>query len=163
VPDCSLDELHDVIQIAMAWRNNHMHQFKVNGRYFGHAMHDELDLEVEDEDGLRLSQIFAGKKKQPIFYYYDFGDFWDYEITLDKKLKPESRIKYPRCVSGARACPPEGVGGPKGYAEFVEAITDSKHENYADMKRWAGGKFDAEQFLVKAVNKELRKDRDFAP
>ena len=65
VSDCTLGELHEVIQCAMGWQNSHMHQFIVNGKYFGEAMTDDLDLEVEDEDGIRLSQVFTGKKKSP--------------------------------------------------------------------------------------------------
>jgi hypothetical protein len=75
---------------------------------------------------------------------------------LEKSLEPET-IKYPRCVEGARACPPVDVGGIWGYAEFLEAISDPSHEDHADMVVWIGGKFDPEKFSVDEVNKELRK------
>jgi hypothetical protein len=39
-------------------------------------------------------------------------------------------------------CPPEDVGGPWGYAEFIEAIKDLDHESHAEMLEWAGGSFD---------------------
>ncbi len=154
VPGCSLGELHEVIQIAMGWQNSHMHQFVVNGKHFGQAMLDDLD--IEDEADIRLSQIFKGKKKPRIVYEYDFGDSWQHEIVLEKSLEPEM-IKYPRCVEGARACPPEDVGGIWGYAEFLEAISDPSHEDHADMVVWIGGKFDPEKFSVDEVNRELRK------
>ncbi|MGC1720689.1 MAG: plasmid pRiA4b ORF-3 family protein [Isosphaeraceae bacterium] len=44
VPDCSLGELHEVIQIAIGWQNSHMHQFVVNGKHFGQALLDDPDL-----------------------------------------------------------------------------------------------------------------------
>ena len=31
VPDCSLGDLHEVIQIVMGWHDTHMHQFVVSG------------------------------------------------------------------------------------------------------------------------------------
>ena len=155
VPDCSLGELHDVIQVAMGWQNSHMHQFLLNGKYYGQATSDDLD--VEDEDDIRLSQIFTGRKKPRLVYEYDFGDSWRHEIRLEKVLVPEPKVKYPRCVEGARACPPEDCGGAWGYADFLEAISDKKHPEHRDMKEWIGGKFDPEKFSVEAVNKELRR------
>lgn len=151
VPDCSLGELHVVIQAAMGWEHSHMHQFILNGKYYGPA-----GLDAENEDGIRLSQIFTGRKKPQLIYEYDFGDSWRHEIVLEKTLDPEPKVKYPRCVEGARACPPEDCGGAWGYADFLEAMADPKHENHRDMKEWIGGKFDPEKFSVYMVNKELR-------
>ncbi|MGA2705616.1 MAG: plasmid pRiA4b ORF-3 family protein [Isosphaeraceae bacterium] len=155
VPDCSLGELHEVIQIAMGWQNTQMHQFVVNGKHFCQALLDDIDL--EDEAGIRLSQIFKGKKKPRIVYEYDFGDSWQHEITLEKTLEAEPKVKYPRCLEGARACPPEDCGGAWGYADFLEAIADPKHPDHRDMKEWIGGKFDPEKFSVDKVNRELRR------
>jgi Plasmid pRiA4b ORF-3-like protein len=156
VPDCTLGELHEVFQCAMGWQNSHLHQFIVNGKYFGEAMTDDLDLEIEDEDGIRISQVFTGKKKLRIVYEYDFGDSWQHDIVLEKTLEPEPKVKYPRCVEGARACPPEDCGGIGGYADFLEAISDPKHPDHRDMMEWIGGKFDPEKFSVETVNRELK-------
>ncbi|MFX8036176.1 plasmid pRiA4b ORF-3 family protein, partial [Acinetobacter baumannii] len=57
----------------------------------------------------------------------------------------EDDVKYPRCVAGQRACPPEDVGGYPGYADFLEAWLDSGHEEHKAMRRWAGTKFDPER------------------
>lgn len=156
MPDLTLGELHDVLQVVMGWDDSHMHQFIINGKYYGQSESNDLDLEVEDEDGILLSRIFTGKKKPRIVYEYDFGDSWQHEIPLEKTLEPEPKVKYPRCVEGARACPPEDCGGAWGYADFLEAMADPKHENHRDMKEWIGGKFDPEKFDLNAVNRELR-------
>jgi Plasmid pRiA4b ORF-3-like protein len=157
VPDCSLGELHDVIQIVMGWQDSHLHQFVLDGKSFGPDTPYAPDLEVEDEEGVRLSQVFTDRKRPRILYEYDFGDSWRHEIRLEKMVKPEPNVKYPRCLEGARACPPEDCGGPWGYVDFLAAISDPKHENHRDMKEWIGGKFDPEKFSVGAVNKTLRK------
>ena len=153
VPDLTLGELHDVLQVVMGWQDSHMHQFIVNGTYYGVVMSDDLAPDVEDEDGIRLGRVFTGRKKPHIVYEYDFGDNWEHEIVLE----PEPGFKYPRCVEGARACPPENCGGIGIYAGFVDAITDPKHPDHRDMKEWIGGKFDPEKFSVVEVNKGLRK------
>ena len=95
VPDLTLGELHDVLQVVMGWDGSHMHQFIVNGKDYGQTMPDDLDLDVEDEDGILLSQIFTGRKKPRIVYEYDFGDNWEHEIVLEKRLEPEPGFTYP--------------------------------------------------------------------
>ena len=157
VPDCTFGELHEVLQVVMGWEDCHLHQFVVNGKYFGEVTHDDLDMEVEDEDGIRLSEIYTGKNIPRIVYEYDFGGSWQHEIFLEKILEPEPNVAYPRCIEGARACPPEDVGGIWGYGDFLEAISDPNHESHAELVEWVGGEFDPEKFSVDKVNKELRK------
>jgi len=154
VEDCTLGELHGVLQVVMDWGNSHLHQFIVNRRCFGEATND-LDMEVEDEDGISLSEIYTGKNTPRIVYEYDFGDSWQHEIVLEKVLEPVPNVAYPRCIEGARACPPEDVGGIWGYAEFLEAISDPDHADHDEMLEWIGGEFDPEKFSVDEVKKEL--------
>jgi hypothetical protein len=160
VPDCTLGDLHEVIQIAMGWDNSHLHQFVVRGTYYGPSADDDfgfgMDMEVEDEEGVLLSQIVTGGRKLKFRYEYDFGDGWRHDIEVERVVEREPRVKYPRCVEGRRACPPEDVGGPWGYADFLAVIADPKHPDHREMKEWAGGRFDPEKFSVEAVNKELR-------
>ena len=49
---------------------------------------------------------------------------------------------YPPLVKVSRRCPPEDCGGPWGYAEFLEAIKDPKHERHAELIEWIGDDFD---------------------
>ena len=59
-------------------------------------------MDVEDEDGISLSEIYTGKNIPRIVYEYDFGDSWQHEILLEKILEPEPNVTYPRCIEGAR-------------------------------------------------------------
>lgn len=61
------------------------------------------------------------------------------------------------CVDGARACPPEDVGGTWGYADFVEAMQDECHERHDEMLEWVGGSFDPEAFDLAAATKSMKK------
>jgi hypothetical protein len=159
VPDLTLGGLHDVLQVVMGWEDSHPHQFIVRGTCYGPRDPDDMDwdMETEDEEDILISQVTKMGRKVRFTYEYDFGDSWQHEIVLEKTLEPEPKVKYPRCIEGARACPPEDVGGVWGYAEFLQAIADPKHESHRDMKEWIGGKFDAEKFSIEAVNKELRR------
>jgi hypothetical protein len=39
----------------------------------------------------------------------------------------------PACVEGVRACPPEDVGGPHGYMDYLEALRDPSHPEHEEM------------------------------
>src|SRR5947208_9585138 len=47
-------------------------------------------------------------------------------------LVVELAPRVARCVDGARARPPEDVGGPHGYAGFLESLADRRHPEHAD-------------------------------
>ena len=64
---------------------------------------------------------------------------------------------YPVCLDGSRACPPEDVGGAWGYAEFLEAIAEPKHERHGELLEWIGGEFDPEKFDAKATTIAMMK------
>ena len=71
----------------------------------------------------------------------------------------EESLAYPRCISGARRCPPEDCGGVHGYEEFLKAIADPQHEEHHEMLVWIGGAFDPTGFDINCVNRELRRRR----
>jgi hypothetical protein len=154
VPDCTLAQLHDVIQTCMGWDGYHLHAFEVGGEEFGPPDPTGM-LESGDERQVKLSQIVdQGFKK--FTYTYDFGDSWEHVIEVEKTVPAEAGARYPRCIAGKRACPPEDCGGPWGYADFLEKIQNANHPEHEDMLEWAGGEFDPEAFDLEAINEELR-------
>jgi hypothetical protein len=158
VPDCTLGELHEVLQVVMGWEDCHLHQFIVRGEYYGPLDPEDLHwgMEKKDEEEISISQIARTGRKVRFSYEYDFGDSWQHEIVLESILEPEPDETYPRCIEGERASPPEDVGGIWGYSEFLEAISDPKHERHHDLVEWIGGRFDPEKFSLDKVNRELR-------
>ncbi len=159
--DCTLDKLHEHIQTAMGWTNSHLHQFEIGGVRHGDP---ELIYEGwEDEEPpvnsrrLKISKIVPGNGNRFSFdYEYDFGDGWEHEILFEGCLRAEKGTRYPLCVEGERACPPEDVGGIYGYAEYLEAMADQKHERHKEFMEWRGP-FNSEDFDAKAATKEMRK------
>ena len=68
---------------------------------------------------------------------------------------PEPGLRYPICLAGKRACPPEDSSGVWGYVHFVEAVNDPQHPNHADMREWWGESFDSEAFDAEDINRWL--------
>jgi hypothetical protein len=44
--------------------------------------------------------------------------------------------RYPKCVAGAQACPPEDCGGIPGYQSLLEILFDPFHPEHDSMNRW---------------------------
>ncbi len=154
VADCSLAKLHDVIQTAMGWHSCHLWAFDVNGEQYGDSDDADLELDMTSARKMKLSRLAADGVKR-FRYVYDFGDNWEHVIRLEKTLEADPQAKYPRCVAGSRACPPEDCGGAWGYGDLLEALRNPKHKEHQDMKEWIGGDFDPEEFDLKSVNAGL--------
>ncbi len=153
----SLGELHTVIQVAMGWQDYHLHHFHIDGQRYTELndLDDDWGQPGVDENVARLSDV-AGPRKR-FSYEYDFGDSWDHTI----KVVSISRIgdgpdgEIPVCTGGARACPPEDVGGVWGYARSLEAAADPEDDEHDSYREWLGEDFDPECFDLAAVNAVL--------
>ena len=61
------------------------------------------------------------------------------------------------CLDGAGTCPPEDLGGPHMYPEYIEAVSDPGHERYQDYKDWLGEGFEPGEFDLNVINYQLMK------
>ena len=160
VKDCTLDKLHEHIQTAMGWTNSHLHQFKIGGIHYGDP---ELlcegfgdDPEIVNSLDTRLVKVVPKNGKRFRFEYeYDFGDGWEHEILFEGSLLADEGTRYPMCLEGQRACPPEDVGGTYGYQEYLEALANPKHERHKEFMEWSG-RFNPEKFDAKAATKGMQ-------
>ena len=151
--EMTLAELHGVVQTAMGWSNSHLHEFEIDGERYGMPDPEGESDEVADEARVPLLRI-AGEGTR-LRYAYDFGDDWRHDVTVEKVFPPQPGTRYPSCIAGRRACPPEDVGGPWGYQDFLAAVGDPDHEEHQDWLEWVGGRFDPAEFDLAAVDKAL--------
>lgn len=146
--------LHSALQVVMGWTDSHLHQFEQDGKNWGVPECDEFDeLDLIDESRTQLGKVLI-KEGEALVYQYDFGDDWRHEVVLEKIIPVRVALTVPVCLGGERRCPPEDVGGPHGYQEFLEVIFDPKHREYEHYVRWAGGHF-VDTFDLAAVNDKL--------
>jgi Plasmid pRiA4b ORF-3-like protein len=154
--DLTLPRLHYVVQACMGWTHGHLHEFVLGGRRYSMPDPDFSD-ELEQLDERRVVLCDAiGREARCFDYIYDFGDNWHHVVIVEDPYAGHSeqglRI---RCLDGENACPPEDVGGPGGYAEFLTAIADPRHDEHEHFLSWAGGSFDPAKFDITAVNELL--------
>lgn len=166
-----LAKLHTVLQITMGWGDEHLHEFitcpRGKGPRFGSpdpgfAVDFGFGLgrdEVHDERRASLGAVIP-RARAKLIYVYDFGDGREHDVLVEKSLPPEPNRRYPVCVEGARACPPEDCGGPWGYMELVELLGKKprnahERERLAWLTEWYEDGFDLEAFDLDAVNQRL--------
>ncbi|AKH21526.1 plasmid pRiA4b ORF-3 family protein [Sedimenticola thiotaurini] len=152
----TLASLHETLQVAMGWTNIHMHMFIKGQEKYG-VPDDQFPDDTHNEQQVRLRQVLK-KPGDSLLYIYDFGDAWEHRVVLEEVLPYDLSQRLPTCSGGARACPPEDVGGPPGYDEFLEAIVDRSHPEHDYMVRWIGGEFSPELFDINLTNQLLREN-----
>jgi hypothetical protein len=132
IEDCTLDTLHHHIQAVMEWTNSHMHHFWIGKKRYGRPSLNVGSLpenHVIDSTQIRLSDILpANGKKMRFGYEYDFGDCWEHEIQFERVVEPDPKARYPICIEGERAGPPDTCGGVPGYEYLLEVLADPSHE-----------------------------------
>jgi hypothetical protein len=136
-----LDRLHLVLQAAMGWTNSHL--YEIRARDVGWGMPDpDWGGGPLDARKARLVDVLEDTGAKTLKYLYDFGDGWEHTVKIERVKEVAPGLTYPLLIDATGRCPPEDVGGPWGYAEFLQAIADPQHENHAEMSEWAGEPFD---------------------
>ena len=154
----TLDHLHEVIQAAFGWWNDHLHEFEVGRTRYGVPDPDEDWGEPpRDERRTRLAAI--AREGTSFRYTYDFGDGWDHKIVVEKVLPADSTITVPACIDGRRACPPEDCGGTWGYRELLEILANPTHPEHDERREWVGRPIDPEAFDPSEFEDNLRNGR----
>jgi hypothetical protein len=109
----TIAELHEVMQTVFGWSGEHLHRFiihavdygrhQLGGPWFSHDA-DQVRL---SRFGLRVGERFA--------YEYDFLAGWRVEIRVEQIGACRAGRRYPACIGGARAAPPEECRGARDY------------------------------------------------
>jgi hypothetical protein len=156
-------DLHVALQDAMGWLDCHLHGFFFRQKHKRGMT--EIGIPGEEFEGqvvlpgweIPITAHFA-EPGQTMRYEYDFGDGWEHEVLLEGILLKEKGVKYPRCLEGARACPPEDCGGVTGYFNLLDILKDPRHAEHEDTVTWLKGHlknyypFDPDGFEAAAVH-----------
>ena len=132
----TLDVLHDIVQIAMGWRDCHPWEFKIGKQRYGLSMEDDWGAAPRAEaDGVCLRDVLK-PRKTTIDYLYDFGDAWAHRLIATDIRQGEPGVPYPRYIAGEWAGPPEDSGGIPGFYSMLNARADPEHPSHAEITQW---------------------------
>ena len=152
--DATFFDLHMAIQQSMGWENCHMHMFTIKKTRTSPqkniGLPSEYDPDIEPAWELKVVDYFK-RRGSKVAYEYDFGDSWLHKIIYEGTEKAVKGRRYPQCLDGERACPPEDCGGTWGYEGLLNVLRDPQHEDYEDRLEWLGDSFDPEAFDAKKV------------
>jgi Plasmid pRiA4b ORF-3-like protein len=150
--ETTLEDLHHVIQVVMDWEDYHMHRFVAGDTVYG--LDEDFMPDPQSERTVTLREVIPHPRDR-LLYEYDFGDGWEHEILVEELLPPEEGVRYPVCVEGEYAAPPEDCGGIPGYYMMLEVIEDEEHPDHEEMLEWIGGDFDPVTVDLEGINRRL--------
>src|SRR5450755_3717027 len=79
--DSTVAQLHEVLQIAFGWDDEHLNRFEIRGREY--AMYREGGgLIGIDARRVRLCDLKL-RRLERFVYEYDFGDSWIHDLRLE--------------------------------------------------------------------------------
>lgn len=126
----TLDRLHLVLQGAMGWTDVHAHEFETvaadGSRHPRRYLPDDAlggVGAVDREATMPVGRLLA-RPGDRLRYLYDGHDEWRHTLRLEQVVPAADDV--PRCVSGARACPPEDCGGPVGYGHLLRVLSGER-------------------------------------
>ena len=92
------------------------------------------EYEVRHDNQTNLREIFSDTER--CLYTYDFGDDWEHEILLDEVIA-NSHNRFPILLESNGERPPEDVGGPGGYEEYLRIVSDPESPEYESVVEWS--------------------------
>ncbi len=143
--DTTLHDLHLMIQAAFGWYNYHLYKFSDGNESYSRP--DDWDeFEPKDMDSTKVTlgdlNLSVGGK---LTYVYDFGDYWEHIVSVQKILAMGTSISFPALIGGKRNGPPEDCGGSYGYYDVLKKATDPQDPEHKEIVEWLG-EYDPEEF-----------------
>ena len=136
-------QLHLTIQSVFCWDNYHLYEFEFPENHIhvvdnieksdgGYGEFDEIDASETIDKLVSGCQWFK--------YVYDFGDWWEHIITVEKKIT-DYEVRYPQVLKYKGDIIPEDCGGIWGYYDLLEGIDNSdddmEDEELEELQEWA--------------------------
>lgn len=107
--DQTLEDLHDAIQDAFDWDDDHLYAFFLSGRAWDGATEYVSPYgDGRSAVSARLEDLFKRRGKK-FLYIFDFGDEWRHRITLEAiaRGEVEAGADYPRIAERHGDPPPQ--------------------------------------------------------
>lgn len=104
-----LTALHDAIQEAFGWFDDHLYSFWLDGKFWG-KKESEFISPVTPDHGVATADVplaeLALAPGAKIAYVFDFGDEWRVMLTLREHANPDGPT-YPRVLERKGSAPPQ--------------------------------------------------------
>jgi len=140
--DCTMEELHKLIQIGMNWNGTLRFRFYCDTPDGGKEyLHDKVKLCDID---------FHGKKE----LVYEYGPKWNVKVILMSSYQP-ANDEITRFVAGDGAAPPEHVDGPRHFRRLLSSLEIGGNLDKQAARHELGAEFVPGVFDLEKMNRKL--------
>lgn len=156
----SFSQLTLVIHKVMGWSGYHLSEYtfknlcikltEENEDYFPLSYGDMYFANLCSADFL-IDEMFERVKS--FTYTYDFGDNWSHQVQIENVIE-DYEYAFPMVLKYKGEIPPEDCGGPDGYYNLLDILSNPDGPEYETMKEWYDYQ-SVDQFDLDEVNKEL--------
>jgi hypothetical protein len=136
--DCTLEDLHRIIQICLDWKNSSPYRFVAEGFGSGGKKNPDVKTKIITLCDQGISELL-----------YEYGLKWTVKVMVLSPYQPE-KDEMMRCVAGTGAAPPEAVAGPLRFRKILGAL-----ENGSDTEKQAALHELGPDFVPGLFNMEL--------
>nr|WP_276931980.1 plasmid pRiA4b ORF-3 family protein [Globicatella sulfidifaciens] len=154
-------ELHHIIQIAFGLYDMHLfnftkksYPFEINLEYMRDEYFNSYNEGINYVDADKTLVFPYLLELNSLDYTYDFGDNWEFKITL-MKVKVTTSEEVPSVVSFRGENISEDCGGPGGLEEIRELAKTPDSKEYQEWVKWNPRIL--EDYDLPRVNKRLAK------
>jgi len=154
--ECTMEELHKLIQTGMDWKNNMRFRFYIETpAAFAENSGSGSSASGGKEylhDKMKLGDIdFRGKKE----LVYEYGSKWNVKIIIMSSYQP-SKNEVTRFIAGDGAAPPEQVDGPRHFRKLLGSLEVGSVSGKQSAQRELGVDFVPGVFDLDKMNSSLR-------
>lgn len=95
----TFEDLHCVIQQAVEFEDDHLYEFYLAPS--GRSRNRGAVCSYEDADKATLQSFFPITSGKKLFYLFDYGDNWVFQVSLTRKkpFNAASGVEYPQLVN----------------------------------------------------------------
>jgi len=149
-----LPKLHACLQYVFGWSDYQTHAFAVGEMQYGNPV-TRSERSVADDRAVTLRDLSLAVGKRMI-YGYHFGEGWLVSLRVERFGAPERGRRYPLCLEGERAGPPEACGGMAGFHALLRGLKDPQSKTAAHWRALLGYDFEPDAFSCETMNAGLR-------
>ena len=150
-----LSRLHDTLQVAFDWFDYQTHSFSLDDLRFGNPLKRD-EISIEDDRDVTLADLDLEHRAR-FTYGYHFGEGWQLDITVEKIALLEKGVRYPVCLAGERAGPPEDCGGLEAFHDMLACLKEPGTDLGREWLEWLGPGYEPGACDPARINTALKK------
>ncbi|WP_337861128.1 plasmid pRiA4b ORF-3 family protein [Ferroplasma sp.] len=150
--DTTLHGLHLIIQAAFGWGSLSLYEFYDGIEYY--SIPDEFGSKDVNPKKVKLTE-FGMKVGDKLDYIYDFINYWEHTIIVQKILPYDSSVELPDCIAGKRNIPPEDCGGVVNYDKIMKKLKDPEDPEHAKIVE-EYPYYDPDEFDLKTASEDVK-------